>query len=181
MELLMSVTVLILVVMMLALIFQQTNTAWGVGTRKTGSETALRMILSVLERDLSHAVDDTKFGGGLNSFSSAPTFVSLEGTNRLPVLIKYSINGSDLTREVYSLIPSAPSKWTQGAQISSASVNGGLPLSSCTFTPIYGPPNTLPLFLTIEAHVSNQGSIANVSGWSEGRNQSSTDKIQANP
>ena len=187
----MAISVLIVIVLIIALVFQQANTAWHSGTAKAGEESALRGIMGVIERDLALAVDATHFGQ-LNTFSgSSASFVTLDGTNRMPQLVKYSFSGGDLTRTVLQADsnPSTPTSWSFSGSKGSASsiLNGSQQLSSFAFTAISAPANdaapTLPLRVDIEAHVVKNQNFAIVSGWSLGRNRPGhpEDKIVASP
>ena len=190
-EILLAVTVLIVIVMIISLVFQQAHNAWGAGTRKAGAETTLRSIMGVIEHDLTLAVDDAAFGGSLNSFptpgasTASIEFVMLDGTNRLPQVVLYNFSGGDLTRSTIPLIPgSSPTNWVQGTQSAGVTLNGGQPLNICTFSVPSGTTSVgLPLRLEIETHVLKQGSFSIVSGWSEGRNRPGhpEDKIVVSP
>jgi len=182
-ELLMAITVLILIVLVMALVFQQANTAWGSGTRKAGAETTLRSIMGIMERDLTSAVDATQFGPNFgNDFveisSSANTieFVNLDGTNRMPQLVQYTLqsNGTawDLLRATQAMTGgSSPTNWVaSGTWNPSACLNGSQPLSQFKFH-LSNLTNGLPWHVEIEARVLKQGAFAVVSGWSAGRNR----------
>jgi len=194
-ELLMAVTVLIIIVMIIALVFQQAHTAWGTGTRKAGAETTLRAIMGVIERDLTHAVDATQFGQA-NTFTEISgsdgtiTFVTLDGTNRMPQQVQYTYTSSagTLTRSIAQLIAgSSPSNWTVLASSPAACINGSQPLSAFAFHVIAAASTDvapgLPQRVEIEAHLVKNGNFAVVSGWSLGRNRTGhpEDKIQASP
>ena len=181
-EVLMAVTVLIIIVLVISLVFQQAHIAWGVGTRKAGAETTLRSIMGIIERDLTHAVDAEQFGQA--NFFPHPgliaqeiEFVTLDGTNRMPQLVNYKFDGSDLTRTTYSVVSvTSLTNWIfNNTAASSAILNGSQPLTLCTFSVPAVPVGTtiagLPLRVEIEAHIQKQGSFAIVSGTSAGRNR----------
>jgi len=179
----MAVTVLIIIVLVISLVFQQAHIAWGVGTRKAGAETTLRSIMGIIERDLTHAVDAEQFGQA--NFFPPPgaiaqeiEFVTLDGTNRMPQLVNYKfVDGSDLTRTTYSVLSvTSPTNWTfNNTAASSAILNGSQPLTLCTFfvpaMPVGAIIAGLPQRVEIEAHIQKQGSFAIVSGTSAGRNR----------
>jgi hypothetical protein len=193
-EVLMAVTVLSLIVVVIALIFQQANVAWGAGTYRAGVETTLRSVLGLVERDLVHAVDATQFPPQQNRFSDLNnagtfSFVTLDGaTNRAPMLVTYDIfatpDGVSLFRSYQMLSADASGQWTAGPaepvtgdpdHPAGACVNGSQPLLYFKLTPVWLPADTshtgLPLRVEIETQARREGSFAVVSGWSEGRNR----------
>jgi Tfp pilus assembly protein PilE len=190
-EVLMAVTVLIIIVLIISMIFQQTHTAWGTGIRKAGAETTLRSVMGIMERDLTHAVDATQFGRD-NTFESLPaSFVTLDGVTRMPQAVRYSFASGNgmLTRETASLAAPLAAEsitWTEGAWTNKAVINGSQPLSRFQIDVIEPVPPAsaggLPLRVEIEAHVLKRGSFAIVSGWSEGRNRPGhDDRIVVSP
>ncbi len=193
-ELLMSITALILIVLVIALVFQQTHSAWGTGIRRAGVETTLRSVMGTIERDLTHAVDDATFVGLIGPFNVFPApgssaltikFIALDGTNRLPHWVWYTFASSNLTRQTFAASSlSSATNWTFAALSSTAIINGDQPLTSCTFSvPAGTPPDGLPLRVEIEAHAKKGDSFALVSGWSEGRNRPGRpeDRIVSSP
>ena len=199
-EVLLATTVLIVIVMMVALIFQQSNNAWNAGTRRADSETTLRGIVGFIERDLTHAVDAAAFGWA-NDFSdpSGMTFLTLDGTNRVPLKVKYDFDGLQLSRTSTQLqapttpppIPPYPYSPTVHwpvvgsavlVPLNDASVN---PLSSFVLSYSNAPPGSastnLPLYVTVEVHMRPNKQSGLISGWSEGRNRPGhpEDRIQA--
>lgn len=194
-EVLLAITVLIIIVLIISLVFQQAHSAWNSGTRKAGAETTLRSVMGILERDLSLAVDAEDFGTVDTSVPNVPapnhitsasaTFITLQGTNRLPLLVYYSYDGINLTRYTFAMhATTSANNWKADTQLSSAILNGAQALRSFAFYPI--PNNTapaLPQRVEIEAHVRKQGTFGIVSGWSEGQNRPGhpEDKIAVNP
>jgi hypothetical protein len=188
----MAITALMMMVLVLALVFQQSQGSWGAGIRQSGTETALRSVLGTFERDLSHAVDATAFGQS-SSFASWPiTFYTLDGvgTNRMPQKVEYSWSSPNVTRKTYTVsIVTSTNDWTfSSTPQSTAILNGSQPLSQCpTFTEAVPPTSAfsqdLPLFVKIEARATKGGAFSVVSGWSEGRNRPGhpEDKIVITP
>ncbi|MDO5463267.1 MAG: prepilin-type N-terminal cleavage/methylation domain-containing protein [bacterium] len=58
-EVLVSVTILVVVVLIVGMIFQQTSSAWTVGMSKSTSQSSIRAIVGAIARDLNMAVDPT--------------------------------------------------------------------------------------------------------------------------
>jgi hypothetical protein len=188
-ELLLAITALMLMVLTLALVFQQTHGTWGAGIRQAGTATTLRSVLGILERDLTHAVDATAFGLDdtfFNEFSVPMTFVTLDGTNRVPQVVKYAYNDGNLTRQT-QLLTAGASAWSPGALNAAAIINGGQKLSSFQTWSRYATghlvSSNLPLYVIMEVRAPKGSSFGVVSGWSEGRNRPGhpEDKIVANP
>ena len=185
-EVLMAITVLIIIVLIISLVFQQAQNAWGSGTRKAGAETTLRSIMGSIERDLNHAVDAAQFGQVNPSAGSSSTieFVTLDGTNRVPQIVEYAFVAGDLTRSTYAVSapPTSPTNWVFSATAATTAIlNGSQPLLSCTFTVVPSPTPGLPLRVEIEAHAQKKGSFAIVSGWCEGKNPPGTHGIVVSP
>ncbi len=189
-ELLMAITALMLMVLMLALVFQQTHGTWGSGIRQAGAETTLRSVLGILERDLTHAVDATAFGldAQYNAFGPANLqFVTLDGTNRVPQVVIYEYNSTayTLSRKTRELTAGA-SGWSLGTASAPAIINGtqkiGFGADPRRATVSLSSSN-LPLFVTIQVRAQKGGAFGVVSGWSEGRNRPGhpEDRIEATP
>jgi Tfp pilus assembly protein PilW len=186
-EVLLATTVLIVIVMMVGLIFQQSNNAWKAGTRRADSETVLRGIMGFIERDLTHALDDAAFGGGIGSFTAPDymTFLTLDGTNRVPLKVDYNFLGGNLTRKCWQMHVSGGA-WSPivGSEVT-AVINGDAPLNSFvlsyTNAPAGSASTNLPLLVTVEAHMVSRGNSGLVSGWCEGRNRPGhpEDRIEA--
>jgi hypothetical protein len=189
-EILLAVTVLILIVMMMSLVFQQTQNAWSSGVRTTNVDTTLRTVLGFVERDLTHAIDATPYGQ-FNTTNNIALGVSgvfelmtLDGdatttTNRLPQLVGYDLHtsvtgsGLDLVRSVYPMTV-VGGGWTVGAATNTATLNGATPLTKFGITFIGAPAGSagaLPLRADVEAHVQTSAKdqiFAVVSGRSAG-------------
>jgi prepilin-type N-terminal cleavage/methylation domain-containing protein len=58
-EVLVSVTILVVVVLIVGMIFQQTSTAWTIGISRSRSQSANRAIVSAIANDLKMAIDPT--------------------------------------------------------------------------------------------------------------------------
>jgi len=186
-EMLVAVTVLVVIVLIASMVFQQTQTAWTAGSRRAAAETALRGIMGILERDLTHAVDATQFGatiGGQQSFgANGFTFVTLDGTNRMAQLVDYTFGGGNLTRYTQQIIPDGAGSWKLGSQIPSpaAPLNEGfsMPTGSgsqngfnVTLYDVSGSKqttlSTLPSRVEVTAQISISTPYVSLSGFSYG-------------
>lgn len=89
-EVLVASTILVVIVMMLAMLFQQTGLAWRTGVQRADAFVQLRSLVGALQRDASAAIDEreipaelrTKLGGGSQQFSDGEDlkFYTLTGT-----------------------------------------------------------------------------------------------------
>ena len=80
-EVLVAATILVVIVMMLAMIFQQTSIAWRTGVRRADAFTQVRALIGAIQRDAAKAVDEKcieqslrsgktqNFNGGLRFFT----------------------------------------------------------------------------------------------------------------
>jgi len=181
-EMLVAVTVLVVIVLIASMVFQQTQTAWTAGSRRAAAETALRGIMGILERDLTHAVDATQFGatiGGQQSFgANGFTFVTLDGTNRMAQLVDYTFGGGNLTRYTQQIIASGAGSWTLGPQIPSPAtpLNEGFSMPTSGFSVRFYDMNnalqfsmsTLPSRVEVTAQISLSTPYISLSGFSYG-------------
>lgn len=58
-EVLVSVTILVVVVLIVGMIFQQTSSAWTVGMSKSTSQASIRAIVGAIARDINMVIDPT--------------------------------------------------------------------------------------------------------------------------
>lgn len=177
-EVLLATTVLIVIVMMVALIFRQANNAWNAGTRKADTETVLRGIVGFIDRDLTHAIDSAAFPGiPPNSFASDQmTFLTLDGTNRVPLIVEYTFTTSNtLERSTCQIVAGVGTNWSPQSWSPPCPINGENPLSDCVFSVTNAPAGSastnLPLCVTVEVHMRSDKKSGLVSGWCEGRNR----------
>jgi Tfp pilus assembly protein PilV len=87
-EVLVAATILIMIVMMLGMIFQQTSQAWRTGRHRAGTYQQVRALFGAIQRDANMAVDEKslpesyilKTGKGQN-FSGTLQFFTLTGSS----------------------------------------------------------------------------------------------------
>ena len=80
-EILVATTILLVIVILASLVFQQTTGAYQTGERKVNAQVALRNVVGSMTRDLALAVDSRDYPGVMNEFSSGSmSFVALTGT-----------------------------------------------------------------------------------------------------
>ena len=128
-EVLVASSILIMIVMMMGMLFQQGSTAWRIGSKRADSFMKMRTFLGSLERDASRAVDvnelrrmwktaaDGKgsatgsdpFGEDQKFSGSGLVFYTLDGvTNRAVTKLTYSLTG--FTREEEALLANGNSQ-----------------------------------------------------------------------
>ena len=86
-EVLVASTILVVIVMMLAMLFQQTGLAWRTGVQRADAFMQLRGLVGALQRDASAAIDEREIPtdlrsqlGGSQQFSGDLKFYTLTGT-----------------------------------------------------------------------------------------------------
>lgn len=189
-EVLMATTVLIVIVVMVALVYQQARVAWTAGTLRAESDTILRSAVGTIERDLGHAIDASFFQQKNDYYNPSGTcleFVTLDGTNRVPLWVRYDYTGVNLTRQWCPLgITPGTTNWAKQIPLQTSElVSPNFSLTMCTFTAVRPPAGVactnLPLRVDIEAHLEKQGTYSFLSGYSAGAGKRSDDVIQVNP
>ena len=109
-EILIATTILLVIVILASMVFQQTTGAYQTGERKVNAQVALRNVLGSITRDLALAVDSSKYEGlDVNDIGngSSITFLALTGTPgvddagnvvRTAQKISYSFSGGVVRR-----------------------------------------------------------------------------------
>ena len=111
-EILIATTILLVIVVLASLVFQQMTGAYQTGERKMDSQVILRNVIGAITRDLALAVDSEDYPGleDANSFGQSQiTFLALTGTPgvkgdteiRTLQKISYSYGGSVVKRTVW--------------------------------------------------------------------------------
>lgn len=177
-EMLVAAAILTVLVMMLAMIFQSTSTAWRIGVKRAGGYMRIRSAIGAMQRDASAAVDENtidptlRIGGGQN-FSGGLSFYTLTGTGADPALravthVKYTQDGSRSETKL---------KASGGTVSSSSNVldfdtgTGSRSQLSTQITGIspYGAiAGGLPLYVTIKAQVTTKGYSLDIGAASAG-------------
>ncbi len=188
-EVLVASTILIVIVMMLGMLFQQTSLAWRTGVKRANGFMQVRAAIGAIQRDASAAIDarripvelKTKLGDVDQTFSSGSLkFYTLTGTTppaqdadimRALKFVTYETSGSRnesyLTadgKKITSHSNVLPSSGTMG-NISSTALGD--------FEIYYGKPgdldpNGLPLYITFDAKVTASGASLDIGAASAG-------------
>ncbi len=104
-ELLVAMSILAIIVLAVAQLFQQSTVAWESGYRRTRTAMVARAILGYVAEDISLAV----WGGEVPEPSSGAgfSFSTLDGTNVVEA-ISYTTGGGDVARNSVPLYESTP-------------------------------------------------------------------------
>lgn len=192
-EVLVAASILMIIVMMLGMLFQQTGVAWRVGVRRADAFTQVRSLIGAIQRDAAKAVDQDSIdedvrallGGGNQQLSgSTISFYTLDSTGfflndngkpdptlpkRSVSFITYDTGGS---RTETALIAGGTTRdvSTQVRDFA-VRVNANAPSTSLDgFQRVDGPagPAALPLFIYSSAKVTSQGYALEIGAASNG-------------
>jgi type II secretory pathway component PulJ len=186
-EILVATTILIIIVLVVSMLFQQASGAFQDGLHRTKNQTVLRAIVGIVSRDLVLAVDGRDYpgigelkGDAIAVDGNSIAFVALTGRpgkddRRTPQLIEFKtggFGGGEITRRETD-IDCVNNKWTKKTSRHSV-INPGKPINigSAFFKPVWDEDDrhALPLRIDIEATLPLEGRSALVSGLSHGRN-----------
>jgi Tfp pilus assembly protein PilW len=189
-EVLVATTVLMIIVMIVAMVFQQSSGAWSNGTRRANAAMSLRSVLGQVQREIVEAVDARDFTNA-TSEAFANTFVSGSstgvradfiallgdpvGSNRVPFHIRYVYDGAYLVRTSWKM--EYTTGWHNDSSNTVTFLNSSQPLSTFKMNVVSNTVDTagLPLRVDLEARIDNRGPSLMVSGRSAGRDKSFTD------
>lgn len=194
-EVLVAATILVIIVMMLGMLFQQTGIAWRVGVRRAAAYSQVRSLIGSIQRDAAKAVDEDAIdddvrkmlGGSSQSFSGGTlSFYTLDATG-------FNINSSGLVEETKpKRSVSFVSYETSGKREETFLIAGGgtetvdtnvrqfatrVGASSTPSTtlgsfdavwPSTGSANGLPLYVKMQATVTSQGYTLDIGAESAG-------------
>ena len=173
-EVLIATTILLVIVVLVSMVFQQQSGAFQSGVDRVKGQTVLRNVVGMVARDLAMAVDSEDYNGlsgdSRNKFNSRSiSFLTFGGEadgDTLPLQrVTYSLASDGVTREVRE-VKFSDGGWAVGGG-SSAQIASGL--ENLNFTAIGGS-DTFPNAVTIHAEVSTDGRTSFVIGRSAGPN-----------
>lgn len=104
-EILVATTILLVIVILASLVFQQTTGAYDTGERKVSANVALRNVVGAISRDLALAVDSDEYDGlPANSWGgSSIKFAALTGRpGKTLQVITYTAGGNNVHRKAES-------------------------------------------------------------------------------
>ncbi len=192
-EVLVASAVLIVIVMMLAMLFQHSSHAWRIGVRRAGAYMQIRAVIGAIQRDASAAVDEStidpevrqKLGGDSQSFSGSLNFYTLTGSGkdttsggggsqyykRTPAFISYS--GAGVRTEKYLLPNGSLVQDTSNIRDFMPTSNANAPsIAGLTFMAGLevggGSSRQLPPYVMIRTSVTTQGQARDIGAASAG-------------
>ena len=187
-EILVAVTILLVIVVMGSMVFQETSGAFQSGNKKVSGQVAVRNVLGAIARDLALAVDSSKYEGlsVQNSFNgTSAKFVALTGTPgfdqngntnsaiRTAQIINYSL-GSGIVKRKAELLKCENGKWSKSGGYTESELNDKYnKISTLDFSiPVgYEPPidSLLPWRVDVSASMADGVSFDSVGAGSGGR------------
>ncbi len=183
-EILVATTILMLIVVMMSMVFQQSSGAFQSGTNRVNAQKVLRNILGVIARDMTLAVDSRYYPGLDNQFEgNRVAFVALTGNpdaagQRSPQWIEFSYSGGKVTRRCTGLKwDVSGKKWTQDASaVAQDSVlNPDYDLLDFSFEIKNHPHDpsgaALPLRVDVYGELDSEGQFSFVRGRSAGKDR----------
>jgi hypothetical protein len=180
-EVLVASTILIVLVMMLGMLFQQTSLTWRIGVKRADGFMKVRAVIGAIQRDASAAVDarslPPQFLSGAQRFSGSElVFYTLTGKGEDNKRVLTKVIHDTGGRRTESVLQASGS-WGPAVSANLLSPAGRANTSSSltvdSFEAEYGntgdtDPNGLPLFITFQANVSFQGANLDIGAASAG-------------
>ncbi len=175
-EVLIATSILLVIVVLVSMVFQQQSGAFQAGTDRVKGQSAIRNLVAVLSRDLSMAVDAEDYGvSGANNFSgSGISFLANSGDSEVSPLqkISYSFSGGAVKRSVSDGSQGANGwSFTESANGDVVTADSGL--SSVSFSAFMANGESVgkgkfPAQVRVKATSKGSGSAAAISGRSLG-------------
>ena len=187
-EVLVASTILVIIVMMLSMLFQQTGIAWRTGVRRAGIFMQARSLIGALQRDAVKAVDENSIddrltallGGGQDFKADRLSFYTLSGSgfegddivNGVPrrslSFITYNAEGK--RTEIPLLANGKPGTPVSSVVTVSISGNKNAPQTSPPiFDYTYAPYNSeFPISMRLKADVTSEGYNLEIGAGSAG-------------
>ncbi|MEI7901017.1 MAG: prepilin-type N-terminal cleavage/methylation domain-containing protein [bacterium] len=174
-EVLVASTILIVIVMMLGMLFQQTSLAWRIGVKRAAGFMQVRGAIGAIQRDATAAVDarflPKDFLDGDQKFTFPLAFYTLTGTNRALIKVTYSSSGTR-TESLLQSDGTWGSAKSGNVNPSSGRLGTASSLELKRDRADYGggalDTAGLPLFITFEASVSASGANLDIGAASAG-------------
>lgn len=172
-EILIATTILLVIVVMASMVFQQTSGAFESGDRKIKSQVALRNVVGMITRDLGQMVDSAEYDGldGVGDFGAKRIeFLALTGEpgkNRIVQVLKYEESGGVVTRTETS-VNCSKGRYSRGSS-TSAALNSSDDKISIEFETEGD--SFAPERVSIRASISTDVRTSSVGAGSSGRNK----------
>jgi Tfp pilus assembly protein PilV len=185
-EVLVASTIMIMIVMMLGMLFQQTSQAWRTGKQRADTYQQVRALFGSIQRDASTAIDkgslpkrlftgNNAISDDSQSFSGTLSFYTLTGTGfdndedarsgQLPRRAITYVTYSGATRTVKTFLPTIGGGFANGSAQSGAIVNPNLNGATVELTGIIAYDkdgssvggSVFPAYVTVSAGVNSAG------------------------
>ncbi len=178
-EVLVASTILVVIVMMLGMLFQQTSLAWRTGVKRADGFMQVRAVIGAIQRDAAAAVDARSLpqsfvSGGQQFSGSTLVFYTLTGKegNRALTKVTYTTAGKR-TESVLQGDGSWSAPTTGNVLPSAGRVGNKSSTTLENFEANYGqnndlPSEGLPLYITFEANVTASGNSLDIGAASAG-------------
>jgi len=196
-EMLVASTILIMIVMMMAMLFQQTSDAWRTGLMRANGYMQLRSSIGAIQRDASTAIDAKNLPARILSRNGKQTFedasikfYALTGKDdeRALKFIQYDLSGTACRRIVRTLRLTGDGTWDEASSSELLNVlssksgskdDATVRVSDFDFEWANGTEydsqglsvnnvNRLPLYIRVDAEVVQRGSLYYVGAASAG-------------
>ena len=172
-EILVATTILLVIVILASLVFQQTTGAYDTGERKVSANVALRNIVGAISRDLALAVDSDEYDGLPNNSwgGSSIKFAALTGSpGRTLQVVTYTAGGSSVHRKAQSY-KYANGKWSSVGEASDSDVYRADSFADAAIDVRFSASDedNLPECVYIRAELGTSGRSAAVGVRSKGR------------
>ncbi len=179
-EILVAVTILLIIVVIFSMIFQQTSGAYQTGLERVKATMELRSVMGAIERDLMLAVSAENYPGitGESFSGNRLAFLALTGKpnsggRRTPEWIEIKKSGNKITRTCEEVVWSG-TQWRKSTEASAkkeSNLNSELDIA-LTFSEKPDPAGgNFPLRVEIKCSAENKGKISSLSARSSGRNR----------
>ena len=170
-EILVAVSILVVIVLMMSMVFHQSNVAWDSGTRKAEGNMTARAVLGFMARELSQAVSSSNILVNDIAHDSADiTFVTLTGANsatqRVARRITYRLDEGTIMRQERSRKAGAG----YGGSWSGRDVALADKVTTLKFYTSDGENHTttLPDWIRIELGIERTDDVSGLGAWSKG-------------
>lgn len=188
-EVLVASTILVVIVVMLGMLFQQTSLSWRVGVKRADGFMQVRALIGAIQRDASAAVDarfisaelKSQLGGDTQSFTDPLKFYTLSGTTepeqnadvmRALKFVTYNLSSGARTEDI---LKAGGGKKTLKSNVlpSSGRVGNTSSTKAVNIQAYYGQGNDLesdglPMYITFQANVSASGASLDIGAASAG-------------
>ena len=181
-EILVATIILMVIVLLMSMVFQQSSGAYQSGTTRVNAQKVLRIVLGVISRDMALAVDSRFYPGRVQQFDADNVaFVALTGRpdatgRRSPQWIEFSCSAGKVTRRCTDLKwDKTAKKWVNDASAGTQQsvLNPDHDLVGFSFGITDHPQDItgLPLRVEVLGEIETSGKFSFVRGRSAGRDR----------